>query len=219
MKETLFDNLMRAILEYDAEAAESLANESIAAGIDPIETLDILTKAIQIVGEQFGSGKLYLPELIAAAEAMSKATAQLEAEIQRQGRKKDSICTVVIGTVRGDIHDIGKNMVATLFKASGFDVVDCGINVTADTFIQAIQKHNADMLALSALLSTTAPEQRKVINTLIEKGLRDKVKVMVGGGGITKKFAEDIGADGYDATASGAVVLGKRLMGISEAVS
>ncbi len=215
MKTDLLKNLKRAVQEYDAAAAGRLAVESIETGIDPIETLDVLTKAIQEVGEQFESGRLFLPELVAAAEAMSKATGPLEHEIKRLGKKKESLGTVVIGTVYGDIHDIGKNMVATLFKAAGFRVVDCGTNVQADVFIEAVQQSDADILALSALLTTTAPQQRRVIHALVEKGIRSNVKIMVGGGGITRQFADEIGADGYDATAPGAVALGKRLLGIS----
>jgi len=206
--------LKQAIWDYDSAEANRLAKESLEAGVDPLETLDALTEAIRVVGTKFGTGELFLPELIAAAEAMSKATTPLEEEIKEQGKTKKSLAKVVVGTVFGDIHDIGKNMVATLFKASGFDVVDCGVNVKADAFLQKVGEENADILALSALLTTTAPEQRKTINALKEAGIRDKVKVIVGGGGITRKFADDIGADGYDATASGAVGLCKNLMGI-----
>ena len=202
--------------EFDSNASKDMAQKAIDEQIDPLETLDVLTSAIREIGDQFEAGEVFLPELIAAAEAMSSATAPLEEEIQRLGKTKESLGKVVIGTVYGDIHDIGKNMVATLFKASGFDVIDCGSNVESGTFLEEIQKQNADILAMSALLTTTAPEQRKVIHSLSEAGLREKVKVIVGGGGITKQFADEIGADGYDATASGAVRLGKQLMGRSE---
>jgi corrinoid protein of di/trimethylamine methyltransferase len=216
MKQEIFEQLKQSVQEFDTEAAEKAARQSIEESIDPLETLDVLTQAIREIGDQFESGDVFLPELIAAAEAMSAATGPLEEEIQRLGKKKESLGTVVIGTVYGDIHDIGKNMVATLFKASGFEVHDCGSNVEASTFINTVEKQNADILALSALLTTTAPEQRKIINSLTEQGKRESIKVMVGGGGITKQFADEIGADGYDATASGAVALGKRLLGISE---
>jgi 5-methyltetrahydrofolate--homocysteine methyltransferase len=120
---------------------------------------------------------------------------------------------VVIGTVAGDIHDIGKNMVGTLLKAGGFEVHDLGIDIQADKFVEAVVEYEAEILAMSALLTTTAPQQKKVIELLKEQGLRDKVKVMVGGGGISEDFAETIGADGYDPTAPGAVNLARRFVG------
>jgi methylmalonyl-CoA mutase cobalamin-binding domain/chain len=128
--------------------------------------------------------------------------------------RQQGLGVVVIGTVFGDIHDIGKNMVATLLRAAGFVVHDLGINITAAAFVDAVAKHNAQVLALSALLTTTAPEQKKVIELLREAGLREQVKVIVGGGGITAAFADSIGADGYDATAPGAVKLARRLLGV-----
>jgi trimethylamine corrinoid protein len=214
MKDELLKKLRNAILEYDADEAGKLAARSIEEEIDPIETLEVLTVTIKEVGDQFGRGDLFLPELIAAAEAMSRATEPLEVEIRNQGKKKKSQGTVVIGTVYGDIHDIGKNMVATLLKAAGFNVVDCGVNVQVDKFLDFIVREEADILALSALLTTTAPEQKKIIKSLSEKGMRDKVKVIVGGGGITKQFADSIGADGYDATATGAAALAKSLLSL-----
>jgi corrinoid protein of di/trimethylamine methyltransferase len=218
MNEELFKNLKIAIQEYDADTAETLARQALEEGIDPIATLDVLTAAIREIGDKFASGELFLPELIAAAEAMSRATGPLEEEIQRQGKKKESLGTVLIGTVFGDIHDIGKNMVATMFKASGFQVIDSGVNVKADTFIEAVRERGPDILALSALLTTTAREQKKIIQSLQEKGIRESVKVIVGGGGITRQFADSIGADGYDATASGAIALGKKVLGLKEGV-
>jgi methylmalonyl-CoA mutase cobalamin-binding domain/chain len=138
----------------------------------------------------------------------------LEVEISRRGLQQQGLGVVVIGTVFGDIHDIGKNMVATLMRAAGFIVHDLGINITATAFVYAVAQRDAQVLALSALLTTTAPEQKKVIELLTEAGLRDRVKVIVGGGGITAGFAESIGADGYDATAPGAVNLARRLLGV-----
>jgi corrinoid protein of di/trimethylamine methyltransferase len=212
-KETILENLRTAVIDYDAEGAAEWARRAVAAGIDPLEALDALTEAIRHIGDLFGRGELWLPDLIAAADTMSAATKILEEEIRRRGAKQKSLGVVVIGTVAGDIHDIGKNMVATLLKAGGFEVHDLGINIQADEFVQAIVKHDAQILAMSALLTTTAPQQRKVIDLLQEKGLRDKVKVMVGGGGITADFAASIGADGYDPTAPGAVNLARRFVG------
>lgn len=213
MSEEIFENMKKAVIEYDAESAARWARKAVAENVDPVAALNALTEAIRSVGDLFGQGKLWLPDLIAASETMSAATVILEEEIRRTGATKKSLGVVVIGTVSGDIHDIGKNMVATLLKAGGFEVHDLGINIQAETFVKAIVDFNADILAMSALLTTTASQQRKVIDLLTEKGLRDTVKIMVGGGGISKDFADSIGADGYDATAPGAVNLARKFVG------
>ena len=166
-----------------------------------------MTAAIKQVGDGFGKGELWLPDLVGAADAMTSATPIIEEEIKRRGITRESLGTIVIGTVYGDIHTIGKTMVATLLTAEGFVVNDLGINVTSERFVEGIKKYKADILAMSALMTVTAPEQRKVIETLKKEGLRDKVKIMVGGGAITQEFANSIGADGYDPTAPGAVKL------------
>ncbi|MCU0507075.1 MAG: cobalamin-dependent protein [Anaerolineae bacterium] len=210
----ILENLAQSVTDYDPEGAARWAGEAIAAGIDPLAALAALTDAIRAVGDGFACGDLWLPDLIAAADAMSAGTAVLEAEIAARGMRQQGLGVVVIGTVFGDIHDIGKNMVATLLRAAGFVVHDLGINITAAAFVDAVAKHNAQVLALSALLTTTAPEQKKVIELLREAGLREQVKVIVGGGGITAAFADSIGADGYDATAPGAVKLARRLLGV-----
>lgn len=213
MSEEIFENLKKAVIEYDAEGAAGWARKAVEENVDPVAALNALTEAIRYVGDLFGQGELWLPDLIAASETMSAATIILEEEIRRTGATKKSLGVVVIGTVSGDIHDIGKNMVATLLKAAGFEVHDLGINIQAETFVKAIIDHNADILAMSALLTTTASQQRKVIDLLTEKGLRDTVKIMVGGGGISKDFADSIGADGYDPTAPGAVNLARQFVG------
>jgi methanogenic corrinoid protein MtbC1 len=143
---------------------------------------------------------------------MSVASPILEEEIVRRGATRESSGVVVIGTVYGDIHTIGKEMVATLLRANGFIVHDIGVNVTAEEFVGAIKRHQPDILAMSALMTTTAAEQRKTIETLKNEGLRNKVKIMVGGGAITQEFANGIGADGYDATAPGAAKLAMELL-------
>lgn len=213
MSEEIFENLKKAVIEYDAEGAARWARKAVEENVDPVAALNALTKAIRYVGDLFGQGELWLPDLIAASETMSAATVILEEEIRRTGATKKSLGVVVIGTVYGDIHDIGKNMVATLLKAAGFEVHDLGINIQAETFVKAIVDYNAQVLAMSALLTTTASQQRKVIELLTENGLRDSVKIMVGGGGISKDFADSIGADGYDPTAPGAVNLARRFVG------
>ena len=213
MSNETLQHLKQAVLEYNGTAARTWAEKSVEEGTDPLETLNVLTKAIRDVGEKFGRGELWLPDLIGASDAMLEATPVIQAEIDRRGVERQNMGTVVIGTVKGDIHNIGKSMVATLLTAEGFDVHDVGVDAPPEAFVDAIQEHSADILALSALMTTTAPQQRRVIEILVEKGLRDAVKVMVGGGGITEAFAESIGADGYDPTAPGAVRLARSFVG------
>lgn len=209
----IIENLRRAVIEYDAEAAASWAERAVAEKVEPTQALGALTEAIRQVGDRFGKGELWLPDLVGAADAMQAAMPLIEAELRRTGAKRESLGTVVVGTVFGDIHSIGKAMVCTLLTAGGFEVHDLGVNIKAEEFLAAIDEYKADVLAMSALLTMTAAEQRKVIDTLKERGIREKVKVMVGGGAITADFAESIGADGYDPTAPGAVGLAKRLLG------
>ena len=214
MSSEILNRLQKAILEYDEAEAASCARKVVEERIDPVEALNAMTMAIRQVGDGFGRGELFLPDLVGAADAMSVATPILEEEISKSGAARESLGTVVIGTVYGDIHTIGKTMVATLLSAEGFQVIDLGINVTAEGFIEGVKKHKADILAMSVLLTTTAPEQRKVIDCLKKESIRNKVKVIVGGGAITQEFADGIGADGYDPTAPGSVKLARKLMGI-----
>jgi len=172
-----------------------------------------MTVAIREIGDAFGAGELWLPELVGVATAMTAATPIIEEEIERVGATRESQGTVVIGTVYGDIHTIGKTMVSTMLTADGFAVNDLGINVTAKSFVEATNEHKADILALSALMSTTAPEQRNVIEALKKQGIRDTVKVIVGGGAITQEFSDSIGADGYEPTAPGSAKLARTLVG------
>jgi len=209
----ILENLRKAIREYDKEGTEDWARKAAQEKIDPIKALDVMTVTIREIGDAFGAGELWLPELVGAATAMTAATPIIEEEIKRVGATRESQGTVVIGTVYGDIHTIGKTMVSTMLTADGFAVHDLGINVTAESFVAATNEHKADILALSALMSTTAPEQRNVIEALKKQGIRDTVKVIVGGGAITQEFADSIGADGYDPTAPGAAKLARTLVG------
>ncbi len=212
MESEILENLKRVVTEYDVEGAVTWATNAVKEKVDPIKALDAMTEAISRVGDGFENGKLWLPDLVGAAAVMQGATPILEEEIKRIGARRESLGTVVIGTVYGDIHTIGKTMVATLLRADGFVVNDQGTNVTAEEFVEAIKKYKPDILAMSALLTMTAPEQRKVIDTLKKEGIRDTVKIMVGGGAVTEEFAKNIGADGYGSTAPSAVKLARSLI-------
>ena len=213
MEDDIISNLRKAVWEYDKQGAIHWAGKALEEKIDPMEAIDALVEAIRQVGEGFGRGELWLPDLIGAADALQSAMPIIQKEIQKRGTKRESLGTVVIGSVYGDIHNIGKSMVGSLLTAEGFDVHDLGINVEAEKFLEGIEKHKADILAMSALLTSTAPEGKKVIDILEKEGMREKVEVMMGGGAITQDFAEEIGADGYDPTAPGAVRLARSLLG------
>lgn len=213
MESEILENLKKAVIEYDSVGAASWASKAMEEKIAPIKAMDTLTQAIRQVGDSFGKGELWLPDLVGAADAMQSATPVIEKEIKKTGAKRQSVGKVVAGTVFGDIHNIGKTMVCTLLIADGFEVIDLGINVKAEDFVKAVKQHNPDILAMSSLLTVFAPEQRKVIESLKKEGIRDKMKVMVGGGAITEDFARNIGADGYDPTAPGAVKLARSLVG------
>jgi len=212
LNDDILENLKKAILEYDSEKAANLAKEALEKKIDPVKALNVMTEAVRQVGDGFGRGELWLPDLVGAADAMQSAMPIIQKEIEIKGTKIETLGVVVVGTVFGDIHNIGKTMVCTLLAAEGFTVYDLGVNVTAEKFIEAVKKYKADILAMSALMTMTAPEQRKIIAILKKENLRDKVKVMVGGGSITEEFAKNIGADGYDPTAPGGAKLARRLL-------
>jgi methanogenic corrinoid protein MtbC1 len=182
-------------------------------GADPVAALGAVSNVMKEIGDLFGAEELWLPDLIGAAEAAQSALRVIENKIVESGQEPERLGTVVLGTVFGDIHNIGKTMVGALLTAHGFKVVDIGTNVTSAQFLEAVKENQPDILAMSALLTTTAVEQAKVIDALKEEGLREQVKVMVGGGALTPEFAEEIGADGYRATAPEAVGLATELVG------
>jgi len=204
--------LKSAILAYNVQRAAEVARNAVDEGLDLLDTTNAAIEAIKQVGDSYGRGEAWLPDLIGSANAMTAAMSVLEKEFAARGEKRKDLGSIVIGTVHGDIHNIGKDMVATLAVAYGFKVIDLGIDVKNEVFIEALREHKPDLLAMSALLTTTAPEQAKVIKTLEENGLRENVKVVVGGGAITADFAKEIGADGYEPTAPRAVKLFKELI-------
>lgn len=214
MKENLFRAMAQSIIEGEAEEAERLARQAVEQGIEPVEAINEgYVAGLDEVGQQFGCGEMFLPDLVQAAEAMKAAVAVLEPEMARRGSSRHVLGKVVIGTVEGDIHDIGKTLVATMLSASGFEVYDLGVSVPLQKFIDKAGEVGADIVGLSALLTTTMVKQRKIIEDLAKAGLRPKVKVMVGGAPVTRGWADEIGADGYSEDAMGAVAVAKQLVG------
>jgi 5-methyltetrahydrofolate--homocysteine methyltransferase len=179
-----------------------------------VKATDILNKgmltAMEVISGRFRDGTVFIPEVLLSARAMNESLAVLEPYLPEE--KKGASGKVLIGTVRGDLHDIGKNMVATMLRGVGFQVVDLGINLSVDDFVTNVEKHRPDILGMFALLTTTMPEMKKVIDLLVARGLRNQVKVMVGGAPVNEKFAADIGADGYGADAGSSVDLARMLL-------
>jgi 5-methyltetrahydrofolate--homocysteine methyltransferase len=169
-----------------------------------------MLSAMEVISGRFREGTVFIPEVLLSARAMKEALVVLEPYLAQE--KKDVTGKILLGTVRGDLHDIGKNMVATMLRGVGFDVVDLGINITADDFVAEVERQRPDILGMSALLTTTMPEMKKTIDALIARGLRDRVKVVVGGAPLNEKFARDIGADGYGSDAGAGVDLVRRLL-------
>ncbi len=213
MDVSILEDLKKSVTEYDVEKAVALARQATVTGIDPLKAAEVLIEGVTEVGDSFGRGELFIPDLVGAGEVMQSTMPILEEEIKKRGKERPTLGNVVIGTVFGDIHTIGKDMVATFLTATGFRVYDIGTNVTAEQFVDAIKKYKADILAMSALLTTTTYEQGKVIEVLKAQGIREKVKIMVGGGAVTEDLAVSIGADGYESTAPRAAVLAKKLIG------
>jgi trimethylamine corrinoid protein len=211
MSEEIFEQAKEAIINGDADAASDLARKGLDQGIPGLDLIDKgFIPGINEVGDQFGEGQLFLPELIMSATAMQGVieiiNASLEVgEKQVQGK-------VVIGTVEGDLHDIGKTIVVSLLKANGFDVLDLGRDVSVDRFIEEAESFGADIIGTSALLTTTMSVQKELIETLKEKGLRDKYKVVVGGAPVTQRWAGRIGADAYAVDAGDGVRKIKELL-------
>jgi corrinoid protein of di/trimethylamine methyltransferase len=212
MSTEMYEKLAEAVIEGEPDDAEELAKQALDQGLDPLTCINEgLTKGIQRVGELFASGEYFLPELIIGAEAMKRALAVLEpAMVGDQSR--EVVGRVVLGTVEGDMHEIGKTLVGTMLIANGFKVVDIGVDQSADQFIAAVKENEAEIVGASALLTTTMLQQSKLIEALEEAGLRDQVKVMVGGAPVTENFASEIGADGYAEDAISAVDLAFRLV-------
>lgn len=209
----ILENLKDAVIEGDADKARNSSKEALSAGLDPLEAVDMgLAKGMEVVGERFEREEAYLPELLMAGEAFKAAMEVLNPEIQKQKKEMAKVGTVLLATVKGDLHSIGKNIVATVLETNGFNVVDIGVDRGALQIIEEAQKVNADVIGLSALMTTTMPAQKEVIDALAELNLRDRYRVIVGGGAVTPEWADEIGADGYGKDAVEAVGLLTKLL-------
>lgn len=205
MSDELFQKLYQSVIDGEKESAVALAEQALEQGVDPLSCIsEGLTKGIQKVGELFNDGEYFLPQLIMGAEAMKGAMAILEPTLVGD-KKREVIGRVVVGTVEGDLHEIGKTLVGTMLAANGFQVTDIGVNNSSEEFIGAIREASADIVGASALLTTTMVQQKKLIEDLEQAGLRERVKVMVGGAPVTARYAKEIGADGFAEDAISAV--------------
>lgn len=205
--------MVEAIKEGRMEEGEEIVKSVIDAGIDPLEALDVVTDTLRQVGDAFGRGELFLVHMMMAAETAKNIISVLTPEIKRQKKEVKYIGRILIGTVAGDIHDIGKSLVATFLRMENFEVIDLGIDVPTETFVEKVGEVEPDILGLSALVTSTMPVQGEVIESLRKAGLRDKVKVIVGGSSVTGSWAEEIGADDFGADAIDAVAKIKAMIG------
>lgn len=210
----LLNDMKAAVLEGEIDNGIQLSNQALEAGADPLDCIENgFVVGINEVGRRYESGEMFLPELIAAAEVMKAALTILEPELKKKQQVRAVLGRVVIGSVQHDIHDIGKDIVASMLTAAGFEVVNLGVDVPGETFIANVKEFKPDLVGMSALLTTTMPEQKKVIQLLVQEGLRDKVKVMVGGAPVNREWAELINADGFAENAVSAVKMARSLVG------
>ncbi len=208
------EDLIKAVIEGNAPVVSDLVVQGLDEGLEAnIILSEGLTPGMSTVGDLFHRGEYFLPEMLFSAKAMKSGLEHLESILSTG----DSIAlgTIVLGTVKGDLHDIGKNIVGMIMKGAGFNVIDLGVDIPAERFVEVILEKKADILALSALLSTTMPAMENTVKAIAESGIKDKVKILVGGAPVTSRFADDIGADGYAEDAPGAVNKAKELLKLS----
>lgn len=214
----LYAKLRDSFLSFDFDNVKNLVRTMLDMGASPNEIIEkALRPAMEEVGKKFEKGEFFLAELVVAGDLFKEIMDEiLIPEIQKRGGSTKTLGTIVIGTVRGDLHDIGKSIVATMLRAAGFNVIDLGVDVPPEKFVDEAIKNNADIVAMSALLTTTMLEMRNVIEALKKSGVREKVKVVVGGAAVTEDYAKSIGADGYGEDAVKAVKVCKELLGMRD---
>jgi len=213
-KDDLLSRMRRSVVDGDPAQAARLARDGLAAGLDPLDAIEKgYADGIQEVGVLWERGEYFLPELVASAESMKAAMAVLQPALSASSREASRLGKAVIGTIEGDIHDIGKNLVAAMLQAHGFEVVDLGADVRIDRFIDRAEADGADLICASALLTTTMFNQKRLVERLRERNLRSRFKVLVGGAPANQAWADSIGADGYGENALAAVRAAKKLLG------
>jgi trimethylamine corrinoid protein len=211
--DALYEEMTKAVIAGLPDKVRELAKEALRAGLDPMAAIEQgLQPGMMTVGEAFANGEAFIPDLVFAAEAMKAAIAVLEPELMRRKQQRKVLGRVVIGTVEGDIHEIGKTLVGTMLAANGFEVRDLGVDVSAQRFVETAREVNADIVGLSALLTTTMLNQEAVVAALREAGLRERVKVVIGGAPVTREWAREIGADAYAESAIEAVAVVKGVL-------
>jgi 5-methyltetrahydrofolate--homocysteine methyltransferase len=201
--------LYDSVVSGDAKATQAITQQALADGVDPLKLVnEYMVPAMDEVGRRFEANEYFVPELLISARAMKAALELIRPLLTARGDKPAG--RVAIGTVKGDLHDIGKNLVGSLLEGGGFEVIDLGVNVSPEKFIETVNAKQANIIAMSALLTTTMPAMKTTIDALKQAGVRSKVKVLIGGAPITQKYADEIGADGYSENAVGAVALAKK---------
>ncbi|HZK18523.1 MAG TPA: cobalamin-dependent protein [Clostridia bacterium] len=207
-----FENVRKALFGLDEDLTVKVVQEELEKGASPKDLLDVLGAAMTEVGEGFQKMELFLPDVMLASDCMNKAAEILIPAMEESNIQTETIGTVVLATVKGDIHTVGKDMVMGTLSTNGYKVIDLGKDVPSDSILEAAEKEKADIIALSALMSSTMPAQAEVIEFLQAKDIRDKYKVIIGGGCVTKEYADQIGADGYAQDAIAAVEEANKLM-------
>jgi 5-methyltetrahydrofolate--homocysteine methyltransferase len=209
--EELYEKMAEGLIAADVESVNKLVQEGLDKNLPAKEILDNgLIPGMDIVGQRMKTGELFIPEVLRSARVMQGAIALLKPHLSEED--KSGLGTIVIGTVEGDLHDIGKNLVSMMLQGAGFSVVDLGTNVKPQDFVEAVKSNKANILGMSALLTTTMPKMEETVRALKESGIRDQVKIMAGGAPVTQKFIDDIGADGYGANAASASEVAKELI-------
>jgi len=216
LQHVAYEDIVNAVLTFDSDKVTDVTKKALSLGEDPVKIIEQgLNKALRIVGKKFESGELFLMDMVAAAEAVQKVMREtLEPEILRRKVQRKTLGNFVLGTVAGDIHDIGKNIVGAMLFAAGFDVHDLGKDVPTEQFVARAREVNASIVGASALLSTSLPMQREIVRAMVAGGLRDRLRLMFGGAPVTDEWVKEIGADGYADDAVGAVKVAKKLLKI-----